>query len=191
MRKPALSRDDMLDRLLAVFRQKGFEGASIVDLMGAIGLQKGSLYHHFPGGKAEMVAAVLAHVDRLFDAMVFAPLRDAPDAALGVAAMNRALADYFAAGSKVCLPALMGLGAARDQFGQAIAGFFIRWIDALAATFVRAGMTVDDARLAAERSIVDIQGGIVLARALGQPEPFLRALNRVPRCGEAPGLQGS
>ncbi|HLN25689.1 MAG TPA: TetR/AcrR family transcriptional regulator [Patescibacteria group bacterium] len=179
MRKSALSREEMLDRLLEVFRQKGFEGASLVDLMQATSLQKGSLYHHFPGGKGEMAEAVLAHVERLFEAMVFAPLREATTAANGLAAMSRALESYFASGAKVCLPALMGLGASRDQFGAAIEGFFERWIDTLAETLAKDGMPAEQALFASEQMVADIQGGIVLARALGRTEPFLRALGRV------------
>ena len=184
MRRAALSREEMLERLLEVFREHGYEGASIVDLMQAIGLQKGSLYHHFPGGKAEMADAVLAHVEALFEAMVFAPLRLAPHPADGLAAMNRALERYFASGTKVCLPALIGLGSARDRFGQAIEGFFRRWLAALVETLVRAGVPPGQAAIDAERMVAEIQGGIVLARALGRPEPFLRALTRValPSC---------
>ena len=177
--RSALGREEMMDRLLEVFRRDGVEGASVVDLMQAVGLQKGSLYHHFPRGKTEIAEAVLAHVERLFEAMVFSPLREAATAAEGVATMCRALEVYFAQGHKVCLPALIGLGPTRDQFGTAIEGFFHRWIKALADAFIKGGMPVDAAMLLAEQAIIDIQGAIVVARALGQPEPFLRAMNRV------------
>src|SRR3546814_7759749 len=43
----------------------------------ATGLGKGSLYNYFPGGKDEMAAAVLAHVDDWFEREIYAPLRAA------------------------------------------------------------------------------------------------------------------
>ena len=108
--RTTLCREEMMDCLLEVFRRDGVEGASVVDLMRAVGLQKGSLYHHFPRGKTEIAEAVLEHVERLFEAMVFSPLREAATAVDGVAAMCHALEVYFAQGRKVCLPALIGLG---------------------------------------------------------------------------------
>ena len=41
-----MTRDDILDAAAQVFRQKGFHGASMSDIAGAVNLQKASLYHH-------------------------------------------------------------------------------------------------------------------------------------------------
>ena len=48
MPQALLSREDLLDRLLLVFRDRGFEGATIAEIARATGLGKASLYHHFP-----------------------------------------------------------------------------------------------------------------------------------------------
>src|SRR6201996_7136082 len=61
------SKDQIIDRLFTVFRDHGFEGASISELSRATGLGKSSLYHHFPGGKEQMVEAVLEYVKNLID----------------------------------------------------------------------------------------------------------------------------
>jgi len=47
-------RDALLRQLGQVFRERGYEGATLTQLAAATGLGKASLYHHFPGGKAEM-----------------------------------------------------------------------------------------------------------------------------------------
>ena len=52
-------RADALPALAEVFREHGFEGASLSLISERTGLGKGSLYHFFPGGKEEMAAAVL------------------------------------------------------------------------------------------------------------------------------------
>ena len=85
MRKPRIvtERADAIPALAEAFRQHGFEGASLAVITKATGLGKGSLYNFFPGGKDEMMAAVLADVDRWFEAAVFArssrpPSRRAP-----------------------------------------------------------------------------------------------------------------
>ena len=51
-------RADALPALGEVFREHGFEGASLALIGERTGLGKGSLYHFFPGGKEEMAAAV-------------------------------------------------------------------------------------------------------------------------------------
>ena len=59
---------DVLPALGEVFREHGFEGASLSVIGKRTGLGKGSLYHFFPGGKEEMAAAVLTEIDGRFQA---------------------------------------------------------------------------------------------------------------------------
>ncbi len=42
-----MSRAAILESAAQIFRQKGFHGASMADIAGAVQLQKASLYHHF------------------------------------------------------------------------------------------------------------------------------------------------
>lgn len=53
-----MTRDDILDAAAQVFRQKGFHGASMSDIAGAVNLQKASLYHHV-ASKQEILLALL------------------------------------------------------------------------------------------------------------------------------------
>ncbi|GAB4503386.1 MAG: TetR/AcrR family transcriptional regulator [Anaerolineales bacterium] len=53
-----MTRDDILDAAAQVFRQKGFHGASMADIAGAVKLQKASLYHHV-ASKQEILLALL------------------------------------------------------------------------------------------------------------------------------------
>ena len=84
--KPAVSpRAAVLPQLGEVFRAHGYEGASLSLITASTGLGKGSLYHLFPGGKAQMAKEVLTEIDQWFEREVFAPLRDGDDAAGGIA----------------------------------------------------------------------------------------------------------
>ena len=58
--RSADQREDLLPQVAEVFRESGYDGTSISRITEKTGLGKGSLYHFFPGGKAEMAAAVLA-----------------------------------------------------------------------------------------------------------------------------------
>ena len=77
MLKNGVERRQLLRALGEVFRAHGYEGASLTLITEATGLGKGSLYHLFPGGKAQMAAEVLAEIDGWFELNIFAPLREA------------------------------------------------------------------------------------------------------------------
>jgi TetR/AcrR family transcriptional regulator, lmrAB and yxaGH operons repressor len=170
---------DTLDRLTEVFREHGFEGASLSLISEATGLGKGSLYHAFPGGKAEMAEAVLARIDEWFEHAVFVPLRggDPPDAA--IRAMMRSVDRYFRSGHRTCLVGSFALGNARDRFSARIGGYFTAWRDALASVLVRAGCPAAEAAALAEDAVGGIQGALVAARAFADPSVFGRVAARI------------
>ena len=74
MAKSAPARADLLPQLAEVFRAHGYEGATLTLISEATGLGKGSLYHFFPGGKAQMATEVLTEIDNWFETNIFVPL---------------------------------------------------------------------------------------------------------------------
>jgi TetR/AcrR family transcriptional regulator, lmrAB and yxaGH operons repressor len=172
-------RADVLPALAEAFRQHGYEGATLSIIGAATGLGKGSLYHFFPGGKEEMAAAVLDHVDAWFRANVFTPLREHRDPRAAIALTLRATEDYFQSGGKVCIVGAFALGDARDKFAQRVAGYFSEWIAALESALQRAGAEPAQARDLAEDAVLGVQGAIVLARSLNERAAFSRALARI------------
>lgn len=171
MPAPLLTRDEAIARIAEVFRAQGFSGASLAAITAATGLGKGSLYHHFPGGKDEMAAAVLAQIDRWFEAAVFAPLHEHGD----IDAMFEAVDRYFAGGGRICLVGAFALDDTRDRFAAAVQDYFARWIAALQAALARRGVAAAGSQ--AEATVAGIQGALVLARALDDPAVFCRQLS--------------
>jgi AcrR family transcriptional regulator len=181
---------DVLPMLAEVFRELGYEGATLSRITARTGLGKGSLYHFFPDGKEEMAAAVLADVDAWFVANIYEPLeRGDPQAAIDK--MWQEVARYFRSGGRVCLVGVFALDATRDRFAAAINIYFSRWIAALAAALRRAGVAAGQAQADAEAAVLGIQGALVLTRALNDERVFTRALARlakdmpVPKRGNA------
>jgi AcrR family transcriptional regulator len=171
-------RADVLPALGELFREHGYEGASLALIGAATGLGKGSLYHFFPGGKEEMAAAVLDHVDDWFEHNLFKSLREDRDAKLAIRAMFRQVDSYFRSGQRVCLVGAFALGGVRDRFANRINAYFAVWIDDLAAALRRLGRSPREARAHAEETVATIQGALVGARALDDPAFFRRALRR-------------
>ena len=178
---PASNRAGLLSQLGEVFREHGYEGASLTLITQATGLGKGSLYHLFPGGKAQMAEEVLAEIDGWFTRHVFVPLREAEEPRRGIAQMLTAVDDYFRSGRRVCLVGVFALGAARDEFAAAVRGYFKAWAEVLAAALRRAGYDRAEATELAEDVLASIQGALVLARGVDQPKVFTRALTRLRR----------
>ncbi|EGO95018.1 TetR/AcrR family transcriptional regulator [Acidiphilium sp. PM] len=175
-------RADVVPLLGEVFREFGYEGASLSRITGRTGLGKGSLYHFFPGGKEEMAQAVLDDVDAWFERHVFAPLRDeapevAPEAA--IEGMWDAVTAYFRSGARICLVGAFALDGTRDRFAEAVSGYFVRWIAALRDALVRRGWAPAEAAARAEEAVLGIQGALVLARATGDQAVFVRAIERL------------
>jgi TetR/AcrR family transcriptional regulator, lmrAB and yxaGH operons repressor len=176
-------RTDVIPLIAEVFRDLGYEGASLNRITERTGIGKGSLYHFFPGGKEEMAKAVLADVDAWFERNVFEPLRsDDPDRA--IAAMWDAVDTYFRSGGRICLVGAFALDETRDRFADAIARYFQRWIEALRDAFVRCGRGVMEATFDAEDIVLGIQGALVLARATKDESVFTRSLRRLRLRGE-------
>ncbi len=172
-------RSDVLPALAEAFRQHGFEGASLARIQEATGLGKGSLYHFFPGGKEEMARAVLSDIDQWFQDHVFTPLEACERSDEAVNAMFDSIERYFRSGARTCLVGALALDGNRERFQDRIDAYFRRWVAALAGALMRGGRSEGDAVALAEDVVAGIQGALVLARALVEPEAFTRVLHRI------------
>ena len=59
------STDRIIAGSIQIFRDKGFNGASVNDIASAVGLLKGSLYSHF-ASKEEILLEVIKNVEQHF-----------------------------------------------------------------------------------------------------------------------------
>ncbi|MCB8837546.1 TetR/AcrR family transcriptional regulator [Aurantimonas sp. VKM B-3413] len=179
MPRIARDRSEAISGLAEVFREHGYEGASLARITEATGLGKGSLYHFFPGGKEEMAEAVLDEIAAWFAREIFSPLRDASDPGEAIARMLDGVETYFHSGRRVCLIGSFALGCVRDRFADRVAGYFGAWRAALAAALRREGVAPSESEALAEDAIAAIQGGLVAARALDDPALFSRTIDRL------------
>lgn len=175
MARLVAERRDVVPVLGEIFRRYGFEGTSIARVTAHTMLGKGSLYHFFPGGKDEMAEAVLVHIQDWFETNVFTPLEDR-SAVEAIDAMFTAVDDYFRLGRRICLVGAFALEETRDRFAEAVNGYFTRWLAVLSGALLRSGFAKDEAERRAGHVIAGIQGGIVLARALDDPQHFSNML---------------
>lgn len=171
---------ELVDRLTDVFRKHGFEGASLTRISEATGLKRASLYHRFPGGKAEMAEAVLSRADDWLIEHALSPLQGPGAPADRVRIMTGALSEFYGEGRHSCLLDAFSLGGENPEIREHVRASMVAWTGALAAVALEVGVEEAEAHARAQDVIASIQGTLVLSRATGDPTAFQRALRRIP-----------
>ena len=181
MPTPHKTRAEVIEALFEVFRDHGFEGASMADLAAATGLGKSSLYHAFPGGKDDMARAVLATIrERIVDDVIGA-LESAGPVHGRIKRMADTIDLMYEKGSVGCVLGAFSLGKSRETFRPELQDIFGLMIDALAGTLRQAGIAPAEARRRAEDAVAAIQGSLVLACGAGETAAFRRLVKTLPQ----------
>ncbi len=176
-----MPKEEIITKLIPVFRHYGYEGATVSRLSEATGLKKASLYHHFQGGKEQMAQAVLEYIGHWIEENVFAPLQlDLPPRER-IKAMSESLDKFYQSGQQPCILSLMSVGEADNLFHQQLEQFLKKWLDTLAKIVEETGVKPVQARQRAEDAIMLIQGALVLVRVTKNTEPFKRVLSKLPQ----------
>ena len=171
-----VTKDAVLARLLAAFRDHGYDGASLAELSAATGLGKSSLYHHFPGGKADMAEQVLTHLDALLEAALFEPLRGAGTPQKKLEGMLDAVDAFYEGGRRACLLERLTASVDRRTFRRPLAAAFTKWMLAVETLVREAGLSKATARARAETLVVRVEGALVVGAGVEDPAVFQRTL---------------
>jgi len=167
------TRDRMIDAAVAGLQRRGAEGTSFSDVLNASGAARGAIYHHFPGGKAEL----LAEAGRRNGEQVATALRSLPtdSSDLLITAFLNAVrpAMEAAAGGCGCAVAAVTVDTGKP-LRKVASKAFDSWTDALADGLVATGVAAPAARDRASLLIALLEGTQVLCRASGSIEPFDR-----------------
>jgi len=184
--RPVKPRKRVVETLTEVFRELGYEGASLSRLSEATGLKRASLYHRFPGGKQAMALAVLEHVAEAFQDDVLRPLSEQGDPAARVTRMGERLRSFYADGRLSCLLDTLSVGDADPAVAEYLGALARGWIAAMQAVALEAGVPKQDALRRAADAFAAVEGALVLARATGDRSGFERAIASLPERLTAP-----
>ncbi|MBE9048582.1 TetR/AcrR family transcriptional regulator [Pleurocapsales cyanobacterium LEGE 10410] len=176
-----MSKEQVIPKLIPVFRHYGYEGATVSRLSDATGLKKASLYHHFQGGKEQMAAAVLEYVANWLDENVFTPLQSDKPPSERIRAMSQGLDKFYDSGQDPCLLSVMSVGEADNLFHQQLEQSLNHWLALLTQVIEETGVEPELARQRAEDALMMIQGALVLVRVNNDTQPFKRAIAKLPQ----------
>lgn len=149
-------------RLLA---RDGVEGTSFKEILAVSDAPRGSIYHHFPGGKSELLHAALDLVSARGLAAMEVTRGRPPDVVLErFIDLWRQLLDrsHLQAGcAVVAVTVAASDGVLLDHAGA----IFRTWADQLAGLFAAGGMDSLDAKRWSALVIAATEGAVVVARA--------------------------
>ncbi|PRI11712.1 TetR/AcrR family transcriptional regulator [Leucobacter massiliensis] len=91
VKQAAERRDEILDAAGRLFVTRGYEATTIADLLEAVGIARGTLYHHFRSKEEVLDALIRRHGDRMLEGLrgvVASPLPPTQKFMAGIAAMS-------------------------------------------------------------------------------------------------------
>lgn len=162
------TKQRMLDSAVLLLRERGAAGVTVDAVLAHSGAPRGSVYHHFPGGRNEMVLGALRQAGDYITAMVN------ESAAQGdvrqmmerlVVFWKRALTKTgYRAGCPVAAMALDSRDLVPDA-GDVVREIFTGWQISLSKALTDNGFAAPRAQRLATLVVSAIEGAVILCRA--------------------------
>ncbi|MFI6169799.1 TetR/AcrR family transcriptional regulator [Nocardia sp. NPDC051052] len=166
--RPGDARRRMVEGAVESLRVHGASATSVDRVLSTTGAPRGSVYHHFPGGRTELINDAVVTAGTLMSEFIERLTADSdPVTALDQFATmwRRTLLDSeFRAGCPVFAVAVETNDDA-PEFARAAADAFARWERALSEMLVRDGISEVRARSLATLTVAAFEGAIALCRA--------------------------
>jgi TetR/AcrR family transcriptional repressor of lmrAB and yxaGH operons len=186
-------RSDSKDRMIAaarrLFREHGYQGTALSDVVSESAAPRGSVYFHFPGGKEQLAAEValvhtadaITHINRTAGATGTAA--QLIEAFLG-RFRDELVASNYREGCAVA-PIVIELTPASAPLSDMTRRCFQDVIATLAARLTEKNIPHDRATQLATHAVTSMEGAFIVSRVLRSPEPFNTAIAELTARAEA------
>jgi TetR/AcrR family transcriptional regulator, lmrAB and yxaGH operons repressor len=165
-------RTKMVKGAAGLLATKGVEGTSFAEVLATTDSPRGSIYHHFPGGKSELLHAALDLVSTRGLAVMEAMRgRSAVEVVERFLGLWRQLLDATELTGGCAVLAVTVAGSDVDLLDHAGA-IFRDWTGQLAGLLVAGGVTEAPANQLAVMIIAATEGAVALCRAERSRQPF-------------------
>ncbi|MFH8773259.1 MULTISPECIES: TetR/AcrR family transcriptional regulator [unclassified Streptomyces] len=162
-----------------LFRRTGYTGTGMKQIAEAAGAPFGSIYHFFPGGKAQLGEEVIRTSGAVYLGLITALMTPYEDRAAATAdaftAAAGTLAELDFADPCPIATVAMEVAGTNEKLRQATSEVFDSWIDRLAAYYAEGGVPEPAARETASSVIALLEGAFMLGRAARSTTPVLSA----------------
>jgi TetR/AcrR family transcriptional repressor of lmrAB and yxaGH operons len=179
MAKASDSKGKTLAAAAKLFRQQGYHGTALHDILAAGGSPRGSLYFHFPGGKEQIGEAALMLAGEAVRAAIARAAEASDNAESFLVRIVRGMAadlerSDFKEGCPIATSALE-TSAQSEVLGAATRNAFQKWELEIKRGLFRFGMPAGEADLAATMVLSQLEGALLLARTYRSLVPMQRA----------------
>jgi TetR/AcrR family transcriptional repressor of lmrAB and yxaGH operons len=179
MAKAPDSKWKTLAAAVKLFRQQGYHGTALNDILAAAGSPRGSLYFHFPGGKEEIGESALTLAGEAVRQGIVRAAEASDSTEMFLTRVARAMAadlekSDYQEGCPIATTALE-TSAQSEVLGEATSAAFRKWEIEISSGLERFGMTRDEADQVATMVLSQLEGALLLARTYRSPEPLQRA----------------
>jgi TetR/AcrR family transcriptional regulator, lmrAB and yxaGH operons repressor len=189
MPKKTDSKDRMIASARRLFREHGYLGTALSDVVTESAAPRGSIYFHFPGGKEELASEVsllhagdhIAHINRA--AATTNTAGQLIEAFIGRIRDELISSDYREGCAMA--PLVIESTAASDQLGDATRRGFQDMIATLAARLTEKDVPESRATQLATHAWSSVEGALILSRVLHSPEPFDLAIAQLAATTDA------
>lgn len=182
------TRQRMIRAAATLFRDRGYAGTGFRVIVEQAGATRGSIYHHFPGGKAQLAeevahwvgAAVADRIEQIAsDSDPVAAVDEFIDLVRTTLVQGRARPG--------CPVAAVALGADAEEGDllRVAAQVFRTWERAFVCCLRDHGTTSDRASGLATLTVAATEGALILCRARGDDQPLRRVSGEVRRAVRA------
>ena len=179
MAKADDSKGKTLTAAVKLFRQQGYHGTALHDILAAGGAPRGSLYFHFPKGKEEIGAGALSLAGEAVRLAIVQAAEKSDSAESFLVRIVRAMASDlersdYREGCPIATTALE-TAAQSEVLGAATRTAFQKWELEIKRGLFRFGLTSGDADLVATMVLSQLEGALLLARTYRSLVPIQRA----------------
>jgi TetR/AcrR family transcriptional repressor of lmrAB and yxaGH operons len=165
-------RERMVASAVDLLARRGLQATSFSEVLEHSGAPRGSVYHHFPQGKGQMIGSALdaagGRAIELLDRKAGAPAEEIATWFLHIW-REVLIRGQFEAG---CAVLAVAVAADSPELLEQTAHVFRTWRRRLADLLEQGGLKADDARRFAAVLVASSEGAVVLARAEQSLEPF-------------------
>jgi len=166
-----------------LLRERGYHGAGLAEILTTSGVPRGSLYHHFPGGKSQLAAQAL----RQSGVRIVAGLERFVDEAGSVGEAVRRFCDHHAdelrssqyrRGCPLATVALES-GDLADDVHREVATAMTCMVDLIARRITAESPATSDPHGLATEVVAAVEGALVLAKATRSTAPLETVRDRL------------